>query len=130
MSDEKKEPEGINWVNDEVKMLERLGLNYETHGVDPENVAPFAKIMRVIGLSIIVIFILWGLTYDWTSSRGPFEQIFYKMFGWRSPNELIAVGFSCIIATIGWRYRFIIGATSCTLFLLAWDRIKKLYQSI
>lgn len=130
MSDNKEEPKHINWINEETKILERLGINYEAHGVDPENVEPFAKILRIIGLSVVVIFVSWGLAYDWTSSRGPFEQFFKEMFGYSAPYTLLAYVLGGVFMIFGWRYRFIIGATVSTIFFNGWDIIKKFTKSI
>ncbi len=49
-------------VRDSEKGASRLGLHYDIPGVDPENVALFAKIARIAGLVLVVAFVWWGLS--------------------------------------------------------------------
>ena len=109
--------------------MNRLGIYYDTPGVDPENVVGFAKAFRVIGIIVLGIFIGWGAFYDWSYSRSPFEQLF-KEFGVRSNDEEWAAGLAVIISLIGWRYRFLIGVSVSTVYFWGIRMLKRIFRSI
>ncbi len=118
-------------AEDEQSNLERLGFLYNIPGVDSENVGLFAKIGRVSGLILTASFVLWGLFYDWTRYRGPFEQ-FMREIGVRgSEGRLIcAWAMGAFIMALGFKYRFQIGMWFFVILFRIFDLIAKLFRKI
>ena len=107
---------------------EKFGTLYDVIGVDAENIGLFAKTARVLGVIIIVGFILWGLFYGWSSSRGPFEQL-VREIGIRSQFRFtLALFLSAIFFIIGIRYRFQVSIRFCMILFRTFDFIASVFR--
>lgn len=108
----------------------RLGLTYDIQGVDPENVPMFAKILRFLGFSAAVGFVLWGLFGDWDYSDSPFEEL-AKVLGVRHRNrEFAAFGIGSVVVLMGWFFRFHIGAAISALFFGLLSVFSRLFKAV
>lgn len=108
----------------------RLGLSYQFPGVDPKNVPAFAKIARLIGVVLVVVFISWGLLYEWSYSRSPFEEIL-KEFGIPGNyREIWALVLAGALGVVGWFYRFSLGAFFTFIVFWLLSVIGKIFKSI
>ena|SRR5690554_3811714 len=117
----------------------RLGVDYTIREVDEELVEPFAKATRVIGAIAIVVFLAWGLFYEWSSSSwgygissstSPF-QTFLMFFG---PSKSEASMLQWIMAVMlfcsGWMLRFPIGNLLVVVVLKAIEIFKNIFRKI
>ncbi|MHB2168028.1 hypothetical protein [Alsobacter sp. R-9] len=125
MSQESKEPfnQSIRTASDREA---RLGLHYDIPGVDPENVALFAKIARLVGLGLVVAFVWWGLfdTYH------PFEDLAAALgIGWRN-RAFFSYGLGAVILALGWFLRFRIGNLFFVAIFAIWGLITRLFRSV
>jgi len=114
----------------QVKTMERFGINYDSPGVDPENVPAFAKILRLIGVILVAAFVLWGLLYDWSHSRSPFEQLL-KEFGARGRHRNVwSYELAGAFSIVGWYFRFYIGTLFASIFFLITRLLCKIFKSV
>ncbi len=116
-------------LNSAKPMKQRLGMSYNSPEVEPEHIPTFAKTSRIIGLTLVVIFVLWGLYSDWLM-RPPFEQLL-KDFGITGRNrEEWSYVLAGILSVVGWYFRFYIGAIFSSIFFFIFNILKKIFKSI
>jgi hypothetical protein len=124
MSDEDEE------LRKQIETMKRLGVTFDNPAVDPENVPAFAKTARVIGVVTVAVFILWGLAYDWTSYRGPFEQLLSELGMRGDSRDVGAYILAAGIGAAGWYYRFHVGVLLTTAFFWLAGLVGKFFKSV
>jgi len=120
----------VNMEEDQNKSKTRMGVDYDLEGIDPQYVESFAKIYRIVGLIITIVFVIWGVSYDWSYSDSPFESL-ADAFGASSRNEglySIFIAIACLAA--GYYFRFTVGAAFGATFFKVWDIIRSIFKRI
>ncbi|AOW75417.1 hypothetical protein A3Q34_00055 [Colwellia sp. PAMC 20917] len=105
-----------------------MGLDFDSPGVDADNITAFAKTSRIIGVAFVIVFLLWGNLYEWSYYKSPFEA-FIKMLGSQQGHDW-SIFLTITIGIAGWFYRFYVGVRVCSTFLKVLGFLKKLVRSI
>lgn len=128
-----KEPVSNNMHLGEINNKEnaRLGVIFNLGDTDPKYVEIFAKVYRIMGLVLILSFIIWGLSYDWSYNKSPFEALMYEFdVGSRNDRELFSYIMAGIILVVSFFYRFFIGATIAAIVFKVVDMVLFLFKKI
>ena len=107
----------------------RLGIDYELDG-DTNHVERLEKKFRVIGLTLVIVFVLWGLISNWSRSNSPFESLAQYFGASYNKEEAWAYIIAAASFTMGTYLRFDIGALSSLLLLKIWAFIKSMFKHI
>lgn len=63
---------------------------------------PVDKKLRIIGVGIVTIVLIWGLTYEWTPTKNPFEELLCELDLSREMRGFGSVALAILIATVEW----------------------------
>lgn len=108
----------------------RLGIDHSIPGVDKELIEPFAKIIRLIGIIVVIIFVSWGLFSEWGYRRSPFESFVIFVGFPRQDSEVFEWTLAILIFFFGWLSRFIIGNIFVVAVIKLFDFLKGIFRSI
>lgn len=106
---------------------ERLGVDYDLPGVDPEYVEPFAKTVRVVGLATVLAFVIWGLFSEGRIRYGLFGDI-SREFSIR--RETGAALIAIALSAAGYFWRFQVGILVMAIFIWGGTLVRRLFRAV
>lgn len=116
---------------DQEKYNTRLGIDYDINGIDPNFVESFAKIYRVVGLVIVTVFVIWGLSYEWShTGRSPFESLARVFGAGYSSMGFYSLLIGVAIFSFGYYFRFSVGTLSYALIVKSWVFFMSIFRKI
>ncbi|TBW47618.1 hypothetical protein EZI54_22375 [Marinobacter halodurans] len=107
-----------------------LEIDHDLESIDPPYVESCAKVYRIVGLTIVIAFVIWGVNYQWSYSDSPFESLI-SAFGASYRHEgLYSLLMASLIFMTGYYFRFGIGAFFVSTILKIWNISKSIFNKI